>query len=83
MFVIWGRPNCQWCERAKELLTSRDMYFSYRELTKHNFAEFDNLFPGQKTVPGIVRFYPAPPDGDYDLSYTVIGGYEDLVKYLK
>ena len=72
MFDMYTRPTCFWCVRAKHLLESKGI--SYRNLDINN----DNLrkelkikAPGIKTIPQIFK------DGKR------IGGYEDLVEYLK
>ncbi len=70
MYTIWGRPNCQWCERAKDLLDDHDEYWEYVELTPDNLEEFNKQFHGKKTVPQIMG------NGYY------VGGYEDLHKHL-
>ena len=69
---MYTRPTCFWCVRAKHLLESKGI--SYRNLDINN----DNLrkelkikAPGIKTIPQIFK------DGKR------IGGYEDLVEYLK
>ena len=72
MFDMYTRPTCFWCVRAMHLLESKGI--SYRNLDINN----DNLrkelkikAPGIKTIPQIFK------DGKR------IGGYEDLVEYLK
>ncbi len=70
MYTIWGRPNCQWCERAKELLDEYGEYYEYTELTPDNLEEFSKLFPNRKTVPQIKE------------GYHYVGGYEALYKHL-
>ena len=69
---MYTRPTCFWCVRAKHLLESKGI--SYRDLDINN----DNLrkelkikAPGIKTIPQIFK------DGKR------IGGYEDLVEFLK
>lgn len=80
MYVIYGQPNCIWCERAKELLDSLIIPYEYYNIVYNREAqwEFVERFPGRKTVPAIVKL--TPNDGDHEC--MVIGGYEDLVRYL-
>jgi glutaredoxin len=76
MFEIYGRNNCIYCEYAKKLLTDLDYEFIYHNIeeSKELLEEFKYIFNGAKTVPQIVV-------GMND-EIRVIGGYEDLVKWL-
>ena len=72
MFDMYTRPTCFWCVRAKHLLESKGI--SYRDLDINNDDLRNELkikAPGIKTIPQIFK------DGKR------IGGYEDLVEYLK
>jgi len=71
MFTIWGRPDCPWCDRAKELLEDHDIQYDYIPLTAENLDEFSSITYGARTVPQV-----------FD-NVGIIGGYEDLTKYLK
>lgn len=68
MYTIWGRPNCVWCERAKQFLTDVGEGFEYIELTADNIKEFELLTNGAKTVPQI-----------FDPTDERVGGYDELV----
>lgn len=68
MFTIWGRPNCQWCVRAKDFLTERAEPFHYIELTPETLEAFNLQTNDAKTVPQILW------------SYRLVGGYEDMKK---
>lgn len=55
MISIYGRANCVWCTRAKNLLEARGLeyeYFSFPEDISPE--EFQEKFPGRKTVPQII-----------------------------
>lgn len=56
-YTIWGRPNCQWCERAKEFIASKGLDYKYIELTPDNLEEFNRLTDEAKTVPQIFDFF--------------------------
>lgn len=71
MYTVWGRPNCPWCDRAKEHLEDHDIQYNYIELTAENLDEFNSITNGARTVPQV-----------FD-NVGIIGGYEDLIKYLK
>ena len=70
-FEVYGRPNCGWCDKAKELLTEKGLSFQY-----HSTDDFETLnrlktlVPGVKTVPQIFQ------------NGTLIGGYEDLINHM-
>jgi len=65
-------PPCSFCTRAKALLKSRDINFKEVrigiDVTRESVIE---LFPNIKTIPIIT------------VNGVVIGGYEQLVTYLK
>lgn len=71
-FVIWGQPNCLFCNMAKMLLKSKKLEYEYRELgVIHTKQDLDLLVPGVRSVPQI--FFE---NGRH------IGGYNELVEYL-
>ena len=67
-FIMYSKDNCPWCDRAKELITSKgDEYEEFkigRELTREEFVE---QFPNVRTVPYII------------LDGQAIGGYDVLL----
>jgi len=74
MYTIYGKPDCPYCERAKELLKSKWLDFEYFDVVKDSgkFAEMigkvvDRIGTRPRTVPQIFS-----PEGEY------IGGYDDL-----
>ncbi|RUP39326.1 MAG: glutaredoxin [Acinetobacter sp.] len=73
MFEIYGRNNCVWCDRAKELLDTKEIPYRYKNIEMDSAAllDFKILFPGKKTVPQIMK------------GSLYIGGYENLVEWLK
>lgn len=72
MILIYGKPNCPFCERAKALCEQRNFDFEYRTLdedyTREQLLEW---FPGARTVPQIV------------VSGVKVGGYEQFTKYIE
>lgn len=50
---VFGRNNCPWCDRAKELLEKRGYRFVYRLVTSDLLPEFTQRTKGAKTVPQI------------------------------
>ena len=72
MYTIYSKPNCSYCLQAKQLLEMEGLPFEYKQLgTHYNLDELMTLFPNARTFPMIVK------DGE------IVGGYSDLVEYLK
>lgn len=69
--VIWSKPNCPYCSRAKNVLTAHNIPFNENVLDRDFTREIlTELYPTAKTFPVIVvdNFY--------------IGGYTQLVEKL-
>ena len=72
MYTIYSKQNCSFCMQAKQLLEMEQLQFEYLTLgTHYSLQEFMELFPNARTLPMIVK------DGE------CIGGYNNLVEYLK
>ena len=72
MYTIYSKPNCSWCLQAKQLLEMEQLLFEYKQLgTHYSLDELMTLAPNARSFPMIVK------DGE------CIGGYSDLVEYLK
>jgi glutaredoxin len=70
--VIYGAPGCSYCVRAKELANRHGIRVQYIDLsTDAEAKKFIIEDIGARTVPQIFH------DGKH------IGGYTELVKYLK
>ena len=78
MFLIYGTKNCDYCELAKKLLTVHDKEFTFIDVDAGPAvkAAFFQKFPNVNRVPQIV-------DGDRPRDMKHIGGYNELVEYLK
>lgn len=71
-FEIYGKNNCSFCDKAKKVLTERNISFKYYELaTDISIDNFKEKFPEQKTVPVVV------------VHGWKIGGYSELLEYLE
>ena len=68
MFYICGRPDCVWCQRAKDFLLERAEPFQYIEITPDNLSIFQANTLGAKTVPQILW------------DHRLVGGYDDMKK---
>ncbi len=76
MYIVYGKKNCGYCERAVKLLQNRGLSFTYFSFDD-NDDKMIELFTNYnwKTVPLIVI------SENSDISF--IGGYDDLVKKLQ
>lgn len=70
MFYLITKPDCIYCDKAKELLTEKGIGFTAYLYTNHRMLTKLMFKAGLKTVPQI--WY----EGEY------IGGYGDLVEWL-
>ena len=72
MLDVYTRPTCIWCIRAKELLNSKGIPFKNLDISDDELRkELKVKAPGIKKIPQIFK------------DRKRIGGYEDLVEYLK
>ena len=72
MITIYGRPNCSWCDKAKDLATSYQLKYEYRSTDSDAILnELKLRLPNVKTVPQIWWYE------------KYIGGYEDFVTELQ
>ena len=76
-FTIYGKPTCGYCTKAKQLLEEYNRSYIYREVGGQVTKEQLEVLVGApvKTVPQI--FVSEDGFSQY------IGGYTDLVKYLR
>lgn len=74
MYIIYGKDNCIWCDRAKELLDGVYIFKNVMTSEIHR-DEFLEEFPGAKTVPKIIRI----SEGGNTIKR--FESYEELYKY--
>ena len=72
MIEIWGKPQCAFCVKAKQLCESRGYKYVYKQLGV-DFQREDVMaeFPTARTFPQI------------KVHTHVVGGYEQFVKYIE
>lgn len=68
MYTIYGKPNCPWCDRAKDLLNN--LAYEYVDVSLEGGARQILVDMGVRTVPQVFK------------GTLHIGGFEDLRKYL-
>ena len=72
MYKIYSKPSCGYCLLARDLLEQNKLEFEYLQLgTHYSLDELMTLAPNAKSFPQVFK------DG------TRIGGFGDLVEYLK
>ena len=72
MIEIYGKPQCPYCEQAKQLCEHRDFKYTYKTLgTDYTKEELLEMFPGARTVPQII------------VNGQKVGGYDGFQKYLE
>jgi|TARA_A100001011_G_scaffold41991_2_gene39675 glutaredoxin 3 len=72
VFDIYTRPDCVWCNKAKELLFKEGIEYNDYDINQKLLREeLKSKAPGIKTIPQIFK------------SGVRIGGYQDLVTYLE
>jgi glutaredoxin 1 len=70
--LIYGKPSCVYCDRAKELCSLKFYEFEYKDVTEaENLTELKSKVPNVKTVPQIFI-----DDG-------LIGGYDDFKVFVE
>lgn len=70
-YVVLGRENCPFCDKAKELLKEKGLSYVYYDVRKVPFLRTLCLLSGFTTVPRVFN-----PLGDH------VGGYDDLKELL-
>jgi len=76
MYIIYGLGNCGYCSKAVSLLHKENVQFNYYPLdNQEGILEYMKNCYNHKTVPIIVYSH----NGEESL----IGGYDDLVKYFR
>lgn len=73
-FTIFGRPDCGYCVRAKQLLESNEMDMRWIDIQAEGISKADL----EKTIGKPVETVPQIFHGK-----THIGGYTELAEYMK
>lgn len=68
-FLVYGRDNCPYCVKAKQLLEQKKVWWVYVDLAKNPEIRERMIKRGHKTVPVIYN------------GYEFIGGYTELEEY--
>lgn len=69
MYIVYTKPNCPYCVKAKNLLSIKSLGYNEIEIGKDiTREEFIETFPNVKTVPHII------------CNGVEIGGYDQLAR---
>ena len=71
MFTVIGRPDCIWCDKAKQLLDNKKKEYRYVDLHENIWVAAIMMKGGYRKVPLIVY------------QTEVIGGYTELEAHFK
>ena len=72
MILIYGKPMCPFCDKAKAICEQRGYIYEYRSLgTDYTKEELLETFPGARTVPQIV------------VNGVKVGGFDGFTKYIE
>jgi len=72
MVIIYGKTNCTFCEKAKQLCNDYQLDYEYKNIAHLEYLEeMVEKFPGAKTVPQIIWYN------------NIIGTYENFVKEIE
>lgn len=72
MITVYGKPNCPFCTKAKNLLDKRTLKYEYKDVSlEENMAALKEAYPLAKSVPQIW------------IGGLHVGGYNQLVSYLE
>tara|TARA_Y100000593_G_scaffold37982_1_gene73718 strand:- start:8611 stop:8895 length:285 start_codon:yes stop_codon:yes gene_type:complete len=83
-FIVYGKPNCPYCQRTKVLLDFEknkggEIQYTYIDIMDpENKGFYDFVIgAGHKSVPQIYLEHPL------GINYQHIGGFSELVEYFK
>ena len=72
MIEIYGKDNCIYCKMAVDLVEKHNLQYKYYKLgSEYTVEQYQEKFPGRRTVPGII------------IHNFPIGGYDELVGYVE
>ncbi len=72
MIKIYGKENCLFCDKAKQLCSNKEIDFRYYQLGQdYEIKELMELVPNARTVPQIFK------------DNILIGGFSELQEWLK
>lgn len=83
MYIVWGKENCPFCDRAKALLTQKGKEYDYLTLgIDYELEDLLEIAPNARAVPQIWYIAHDGQINDKD-AWTYIGGYTELENSFK
>jgi glutaredoxin len=83
MIKIYGKENCLFCDKAKQLCSSKEINFRYYQLGQdYEIKELMELVPTARTMPQIFKEYNEEDTMESTPLYH-IGGFTELQEWLK
>lgn len=76
-YIVYGKPNCPFCDKAKNLLESKGKEYVYVDVSENQDAYNYLVSNGFRSVPQV--FLKGKSD---DSTLVHVGGYEGLLKAL-
>lgn len=70
-FLVYGKRNCPWCTKAKQLLDKLQMFYVYMDVAEDTDLRERLKAAGHKTVPVVF------------LGDELIGGYNELTEWVQ
>lgn len=82
-YIIYGKNDCKFCDKAKSLLDSAGFEYDYFTLgLDYDRDQLQELAPGATTVPQI-WYIEDMADADVTGSWLFVGGFNELEKFVK
>ena len=81
-FVIYGKPDCQFCNMAKQLLEMRGQDFKYLTLDEDYSLDHLQAVVVEKTGVPPRTFPQILVQEDADVDYKYVGGFTELREFM-
>ena len=80
-YIVYGKENCSYCVKAKDLLTKNGLDFYYVDVSVQ--ANRDELLSLAESIGVTVSTVPQVFQTDWEGDTHYIGGYKELTNVLK
>lgn len=81
-FVIYGKPNCQYCSMAKQLLEMRGQAFNYLTLDEDYSLDHLQAVVAEKTGIAPRTFPQILVQKEMDVDFVHVGGFTELREFM-
>ena len=76
MLIVYGKPNCSECDKAKAMLEAADIQYTYEDVMYSDQSMSYLLSKGLRSLPQIFEYDVLVPEDVH------IGGVAELRKYI-